>query len=114
MNDDTQPNTTNTSLDDRITGNEVYRDSWRDKGTFSRGDEGDSIVLDTDGAGGGQEKHSWRLSLRLKKQHDEENEIESVKSTLSLIAKDSETYRNFQGNTSFIVGLVATVCCAGF
>ena len=46
MNDEAQPTTTNISLDDRITGNGVYRDSWRQVGTSSRGDESPSIVLD--------------------------------------------------------------------
>ena len=114
MNDDVQPSATNTSIDDRITGNEVYRDSWRRKGTVSGGDETASIILDSEATAGGHEKHSWRISLRLKKQYDEDNEIESVRSTLSLIAKDSETYRNFQANTPFIIGIVATICCAGF
>jgi hypothetical protein len=31
-----------------------------------------------------------------------------------LIAKDTDSYRNFQVNTYFIIGLVATICCAGF
>jgi hypothetical protein len=57
--------------------------------------------------------NSWRLSLRIKG-HDKDNEIESVKSTLSLIAKDTSAFRNFQVNTMFVVLLVATICCAGF
>ena len=65
MNDNEEPYATNSSYD-RITGNEVYRDSWRQKGTIYAGDETASIVLDSEGASGGNAKHSWRLSMRLK------------------------------------------------
>ena len=96
---------------DRITGNEDYRDSWKVRDS-PREDNSTSIVLDSDQRN--SEKDKWRLSLRLKGKHDEENEIESVRSTLTLIAKDTSAFRSFQANTKFVIGLVATICCAGF
>ena len=96
---------------DRITGNEEYRDSGKVRDS-PREDNSTSIVLDSDQRN--SEKDKWRLSLRLKGKHDEENEIESVRSTLTLIAKDTSAFRSFQANTKFVIGLVATICCAGF
>ena len=94
---------------ERITGDEDYNEAWKRR---SNKDSESSIALDHDPRGA-DEKEQWRLSLRIKK-HERDNEIESVRSSLTLIAKDTDSYRNFQVNTYFIIGLVATVCCAGF